>query len=133
MLGGRRHLQHKLSDPDKYTKMEAERQSVNFVIQGSGATMVKRTIASIAKSRACTDLGAILLFVVHDETDLLVPIETAPEALMLIHACMIQPYANMKIPLESELSIGWNFGELKKVGVSPTPEKIKEVIDNLSS
>jgi DNA polymerase I-like protein with 3'-5' exonuclease and polymerase domains/5'-3' exonuclease len=131
MLGGRRHLQHKLSDPDKYTKMEAERQAVNYKIQGSGATMVKRTIASIAKSRACTELGAILLLTIHDEADLLVPIETAPEALMLIHECMIQPYAEMKIPLESELSIGWNFGELKKVGVSPTPEKIKEVIDSL--
>lgn len=131
MLGGRRHLHHKLSDPDKYTRMEAERQAVNYKIQGSGATMVKRSVNAIVKSRACTELGAIFVFPVHDEADLLVPIETAPEALMLIHECMIQPYAGMKLPLESELSIGWSFGELKKVGVNPTPEKIKEVIDGL--
>jgi hypothetical protein len=34
----------------------------------------------------------------------------------------------MKIPMESELSIGRSFGELIKVGVNPTEESVAAVI-----
>lgn len=128
LMGGRRHLHSKLTDPQKFVVLESERQAVNAVIQASGATMAKMAVNEMQRRRSTTELGALFQFLVHDESDILVPIENAVECLMELHECMVQPYANMTIPLTSDMSIGDSFGNLHSIGTEPTPEKIKEVL-----
>lgn len=145
LMGARRHLWHKLTDPDKWVQAEAERQGVNFVIQGSAGEQIKLCGSAMATDYSlltafaayfadrvakalppCKKYGAKVLFPVHDEFDVLVPINENTAACVLeLHACMIQQYADMDIPLESELSIGTSFGNLTKIGKNPTVESIE--------
>jgi len=126
-LGARRHLHHKLSSADKWESMEAERQSVNFKIQASGAEMTKRAINSMRP--ILKKYGAKFWMPVHDETVTLIPINDDTVAcIQELHACMVQAYGNMTVPLESEISIGLSFGELVKVGTSPTAEAINTAL-----
>lgn len=132
LMGGRRHLYDKLTSIDTWAVNEAERQGVNHEIQGSGAEMAKCSINAMHRNDALDDFGAWLVFPVHDEGDFLIPIKSAVPALMFIHSKMVQRYAGMEIPLESEMSIGPDFGTLTKVGEHPTPEAIEAVISKLS-
>lgn len=132
MLGARRHLHAKLSSPEKWISQEAERQGVNFVVQGSSGEMTKCAVNSMWMQDLSTKYGIRFLFPVHDETDTLVPISQIYEAIPAIHACMVQPYGGMKINLESEIKIGFNFGRgLVKVGTEPTEENIRKAMIKL--
>lgn len=128
-LGARRHLHHKLSSADKWEVMEAERQAVNFKIQASGAEMTKRAINSMRS--ILKKYGAKFWMPVHDETVTLIPIKHAVACLQELHACMVQPYGNMTVPLLSEISIGLSFGELVKVGTKPTAEAIEAALTKI--
>lgn len=131
LLGARRHLHHKLSSADRWEAMEAERQSVNFRIQASGAEMTKRAINSMPP--ILKKYGAKFWMPVHDETVILIPVAYAVSCLQGLHACMVQPYGNMTVPLESEISIGLSFGELVKVGTEPTAEAIEAALAKVFS
>lgn len=133
LLGARRHLHDKLTSQDKWAVNEAERQGVNYEIQGSGAEMAKCSINAMHREDRLAGYNSRLVFPVHDEGDFLIAEEHAVDALLFIHSCMTQKYADMKIPLESELSIGFSFGTLKKVGEHLTREIIQEAVDKLLS
>ena len=131
-LGARRHLYTKLSSPEKWISQEAERQAVNSRIQSSGCEMIKLAANSIMTRDLYKRFGVEILFPVHDELDVLVPIEHAYEAIPEIHACMVQTYGEMKIPLGSECKIGFNFGQgLVKVGSIPSEENIRAALIEL--
>lgn len=132
LLGVRRHLADKILSSDKWVQREAERQGVNFEIQGSGAEMVKLSINAMWRQGLLEDPRCRFVFPVHDEGDLLVQLEAAEEIIPKLHACMVQPYADMKIPIESELKIGFDFGSLVEVGTNPTPENIRATIASLT-
>lgn len=132
-LGARRHLQHKLSSSDKWVSQEAERQSVNFKIQASGGEMTKGAINSMFIERHREVYGTQFRFPVHDEAVVLIRIADAYQAIPAMHACMIQQYGGMTVPLESEIKIGPNFGQgLVKVGVLPTEENIRNAFAKLA-
>jgi DNA polymerase I-like protein with 3'-5' exonuclease and polymerase domains len=131
-LGARRHLWHKLSAPDKFVRAEAERQAVNYRIQGSGAEMVKLSLTAMSKKECIFDkYGVLFMFPVHDEVVLAIPEENLVPALQAAHACMVQQYADMQVPLESEISIGYSFGKLVTVGTEPTEEAITTALKAL--
>ena len=102
---------------------------MNFRIQGSGAEMTKRAINAMPTILAEHD--AYFWFPVHDEAVFLMPIAGLALCIEKIHACMVQPYGNMTVPLESEVSIGRSFGELVKVGVKPTEENINAALQKV--
>ena len=56
-----------------------------------------------------------------------------PQAIPEIHAAMTAPYATMRVPIESSVSMGWNFGDQHEMGdgVRPTPENVQQMIDKL--
>lgn len=134
-MGARRHLYDKLNGPDSWAALEAERQGVNFEIQGSGGEMAKGSINEMWRNgspnywtRGMGDDIAIL-FPVHDEGDFLVRIdENLTDNLMFLHSKMIRQYSTMPIPMESELSIGVDFGSLVGIGVTVNPETIKAAL-----
>lgn len=127
-MGVRRHLHHKLSSHDKWESAEAERQGVNFEIQGSGAEMTKLAINAMHK----TPRGNWrFVMPVHDETVSLVKIDYLFDIAPQLHACMVQGYGGMTIPLESEAKIGRNLGELVTVGTSVTRETLEAALKKL--
>lgn len=132
-LGAKRHLHDKLTSADKWVVAEAERQAVNFRIQGSGAEMTKLAINEMWLRGIFDEPGVKLLFPVHDEVVVFVREDRLLDAIPAIHACMVQRYASMKIPLESEISIGYNFGELITVGKEPTESAITAAIAKLKT
>jgi hypothetical protein len=44
---------------------------------------------------------------------------------------MVQPFAGMKIPVVSTISLGASFGEQIELGEHPCPQKIQEAINQV--
>lgn len=126
-LGARRHLYTKISDSSKYVQAEAERQAVNFEIQSPSQEQTKLSMISMMGDPKTEEAGVRFAFPVHDEVVLFVPINKLIGAIQATHPRMVQPYADVEVPFESEIAIGTSFGTLKKVGVTPDADRIVEV------
>lgn len=124
-LGAVRHLREALNSDDRYTRSKADRQAVNFRIQSSSAEMTKRAIGRMWQERLFTKFDAQFYFPVHDETVSSVHLNDLVPFVMAKHACMVQPYADMTVPITSSIGIGWNFGELIEIGNTPTIELLE--------
>ena len=70
---------------------------------------------------------------IHDEVVFSINVLDMPQAIPEIHAAMTAPYATMQVPIESSVSMGWNFGDQHEMGdgVRPTPENVQQMIDKL--
>jgi hypothetical protein len=49
-----------------------------------------------------------------------------------MHACMVAPFAGMKIPVMSSISFGPSFGEQIEIGLYPTREAIEAGLKELA-
>lgn len=130
-LGGRRHLAEAFASDDWGTRARAERQAVNFEIQGSCAEMTKLAMGRVWRAGLLMRYDAQFIGVVHDElvfscarTDLVAFTQE-------LHALMTQRYADMHIPIESSIGIGHNFGQLIEIGDQPTAEAITGALRTL--
>ena len=132
-LGARRHLSSAFDAESKYDVMRAERQASNFRIQSSAGEMSRLAMASMWRSGVFTDgkYDVRWYFPVHDEAVVSVHKDDATEVIKILHACMVQQYADMTVPLESEIAIGLNFGDMKVVGKKPDSSRIVKVLENL--
>lgn len=124
LKGGVRHLREALMGGDKWIANKAERQSINFKVQGSAAEQTKCAEGRMWKSGLFFDFDADYLGVVHDETLASVLIKDLPEFLPRMHACMVAGYGNMKLPIVSTISLGKDFYNQIEIGSQPTPEAI---------
>lgn len=132
MLGARRHLNN-LSSQDKWQVAKAERQAGNFCIQGSGAEMTKLAMCRMWESKLRERYDIRFFAPIHDEVVFSINVLDMPQAIPEIHAAMTAPYATMQVPIESSVSMGWNFGDQHEMGdgVRPTPENVQQMIDKL--
>lgn len=113
LIGRKRRLPGLFSRDDA-TRMYAERQAVNSLIQGSAADLIK-----MAMVRVDTGLGAIensaLILTVHDELGLLAPDDRAEEVAAILKEGMtgegIQKL--IRVPLKADVSIAEQWGEAK--------------------
>ena len=55
----------------------------------------------------------------------------AVEVIQIVHTCMIENYAGMKIPLESSIAIGRDFSCDIEIGTTPDRELIEKALDGL--
>ena len=131
LLGARRHLAEGLKSHNKYDVAKAERQAVNFEIQSSAAEMTKLAISEMATSGLLGRDDVQFVMPVHDEAVLFLRKDTILETLPMLHACMTIQYADMTVPLVSDISIGKTFGTLTEIGDVSDPEKIIEVTESL--
>ena len=129
MLGVRRHLPN-LNSSNKWDVTKAERQAVNFKVQGSGAEMTKLAMARMWQAGIRQKYDLKFLAPIHDEVVFSISLEDMPQAICEIHQAMTAPYANMSVPIESSISFGWNFNDQHEVGdiAQPTPELIQQYI-----
>ena len=131
-LGVRRHLYEKLNGHDKWAGLEAERQAINFIIQSGSAEQIKLVLGEMYLSGIMEEYGIRVLATIHDEIVVLIPVnDRMSEAVIAFHRCMVRQYADMKVPAMSDVSIGWNFGELQGIGKHPTHENIQAAYKKL--
>lgn len=130
-LGARRHLHESIKSSDKYKAAEAERRAVNFEIQGSAAEMTKLAISEMVRTGYFHGGGAQIIFPVHDELVFFISGLVIHEALPILHKCMRTQYADMVVPLESDITIGCDFGSLVNAGAEATDENINKALKQL--
>jgi hypothetical protein len=124
MGGAVRHLQAALNSGDGYVASKAERQAVNFKVQGSAAEQTKRAYGAAWKRRLIFKYDCVFIGPIHDEVVWSVATKDLLPFLQEMHACMVQPYGGMAIPIESSISFGPSFGEQIEIGEQPTAEAV---------
>lgn len=129
MLGARRHLKD-ITSSNKWEAAKAERQASNFAIQGSGAEMTKLAMGRMWKDDIRNRFDIRFFSPIHDEVVFSIAVKDIPNAVPLIHAAMTAPYANMKVPIESSVSLGFNFGDQHELGdgVHPTADNLNALM-----
>ena len=130
MLGVRRHLPD-LQSSNKWEVAKAERQAVNFKIQGSGAEMTKLAMGRMWQENIRQRFDMRYFAPIHDECVFSIAIKDIPQAVPLIHAAMTAQYADMEVPIESSVSLGWNFGDQHELGQVPTADNLQALINKL--
>lgn len=129
MLGARRHLSSGLNAENKWDQARAERQAGNFEIQGSGAEMMKLAMARMWQKGLFTGKYRAAFYApVHDEVVFSCHKDDLVPMLKELHPCMIAQYANMRIPLESSISIGPTFGTQYEIGTVVDEAAIAEAL-----
>ncbi|XP_016532666.1 DNA polymerase nu isoform X1 [Poecilia formosa] len=126
-LMGRRRLLPNVSSPDWGLRMQAERQAVNFVVQGSAADLCKMAMITIFNLvSSSSSLSARLLAQLHDE--LLYEVEDSQvekfaalvrstmESLQHIHHLGV----HLKVPLKVAVSVGKSWGSMSELHTAPS-------------
>ena len=131
MLGGIRHLSEFFQSDDWSISSKAERQAVNFKIQGSCAEMTKKAMGRVWKQRLLQRFDARFFAPVHDELVFSVAIPDLVPFVQELHAAMVAQYADMEIPLESSIGIGLDFKNLIEIGKQPDADKILAAVQEL--
>lgn len=131
MLGARRHLAEGFESGEWGLRSRAERQAVNYAIQGSCAEMTKLTMGRVWRARMLSRYDAQYFSVIHDEIVFSVHRDEAVAFIQELHPMMVAQYATMKIPLESSIGIGRNFKDLIEIGELPKTELILGALEQL--
>ena len=124
LLGAPRHLGALITNPDRFIASKADRQAVNYEVQGSSAEMTKLAEGRMWAAGLFKNFDAQYIGPIHDECVVSVAIKDLYEFIPKMHECMVAPYANMQVPIESSISFGYSFGEQIEVGDQPTREAI---------
>lgn len=122
LFGRIRRLEHAKNARNKGMYFQAMRQSVNTIIQGSGADIVK--ISTIASVKALKEAGldAHFLLQVHDELLFEVREDQMIEAERIIKQCM-EHTVKLCIPLDIDGKIVRNWWEAKLDSVPSVPNR----------
>lgn len=126
MMGAVRHLREAFNSPNSYEGSKAERQGPNYRIQGSGAEQTKKASGGAWKRGLVFKYDCEYIGNIHDEVVFSVGTPDLLPFLVDMHGLMVQPYGGMKVPIESSISFGPNFGvdEQIEIGSWPTPEAV---------
>jgi DNA polymerase I-like protein with 3'-5' exonuclease and polymerase domains/5'-3' exonuclease len=124
MMGAVRHLAPAFTSGDRWKASKAERQAVNFSVQGPAAEQTKLAEGRMWKDNLFFDFDAVCIGPIHDEVVASVMIADLPEFLPRMHRCMVAKYANMAITPVSTISFGKDFYRQIEIGDTPTPEAI---------
>ena len=131
MLGGMRHLQKALTSGDRWIISKAERQAVNFKVQGSAAEQTKLAEGRMWEAELSFRYDCVIYGPVHDEVVASVLIKDLHSFLPEMHRCMVGQYADIKVPIESSISFGFDFWNQIEIGDKPTKEAINEGLAKL--
>lgn len=88
----------------------AQRNAVNYPIQGSAADVIKRAMIAVTRRMACEGLKSRLIMQVHDELVFEVPEAERAEMEELVR-CEMEGAVALKVPLKVDLNFGANWSE----------------------
>ena len=123
LFGRMRRLPDAAKDPyhvDKKKFYSAMRQSVNTIIQGTGADIVKLATIAAVKKLAKAKLDAHFILQVHDELVFEVRRDQMMEAQHIIIDCM-ENTTKLDVPLLVDGKIILNWGEMKSDDILSLP------------
>lgn len=131
MMGAVRHLGPALTCGDKWISSKAERQAVNFKIQGSAAEQTKTAEGRCWEDDLFFDFDAVYIGPIHDELVASVRICDLVDFLPRFHAAIVAPYGGMQVPIEGDISFGLDFFNQTEIGAAPTREAIEAGIEKM--
>lgn len=131
MMGARRHLQIALYSGDRFEVSRGERQGVNFKVQGSCAEQTKFAEGRMWSRDLFYRYDAKYIGPIHDECVSSVIVPHAVAFIKEKHACMVENYAGMMLPVKSSISLGPNFGVQIEIGEEPDEGRILEALQSL--
>lgn len=114
-MGARRHLakMYAMARSDFETS-KVDRLAWSFRIQSSGAEQIKMAMGRAWRAGIYKDKKVLPVTIIHDEFVNQVRTECKKEMIPIIHARVVDNYANMIIPAGSTPEVGVKFGSLKK-------------------
>ncbi|KAM8881840.1 DNA polymerase nu isoform 1-T5 [Synchiropus picturatus] len=123
---GRRRCLSNINSPDWASRMQAERQAVNFVVQGSVADLCKMAMIQIVHlvSSACF-LSARLIAQLHDELLWEVEDSQLEQFAAMVKSTMeslqqIEHFGvHLKVPLKVAVSTGKSWGSMSELKIPP--------------
>jgi DNA polymerase I-like protein with 3'-5' exonuclease and polymerase domains/5'-3' exonuclease len=127
-VGGRRHLREALRGGRWEEQQRATRQAVNFMVQSTSAAQTKRAAGQMWRDKLFDRYDSEYVMSCHAEHVASVSKEDAVEFIKEFHACMVRPFEGMWVPIESDISIGLNYGELVEVGKMADTQAIEKVL-----
>ena len=128
-LGAKRHLVEALDSGKGYIESKAERQAVNYRIQGSCAEQTKLAEGRMWQRDLFTGkYDAVCIGPIHDEVVSSVTLKDLFKFLKEKHECMCADYADMKVPVISSIAVGPNFYDQVELGESSDIGELIEAI-----
>jgi DNA polymerase-1 len=124
MMGARRHLAAALNSGEFMEASKAERQAVNFKVQGSCGEQTKLAEGRMWEAGLFFKYDAVCYGPIHDEVVASVMVEDLVPFIKDMHAAMVANYAGMQVPIISSISFGPTFGEQFEIGEEPNEEAI---------
>ncbi|XP_022619832.1 DNA polymerase nu [Seriola dumerili] len=123
---GRRRTLPNINSPDWGIRMQAERQAVNFMVQGSAADLCKMAMIRIFKLvSSTTSLSARLIAQLHDELLYEVEDSQVEHFAALVKSTMesLQHIdhlgVHLKVPLKVVVSSGKSWGSMSELNIPP--------------
>jgi len=93
---------------------QAERQSVNSIIQGSAADVAKMAMINCEFDSRLRNLGVEMLLQVHDELLFEVPEENIEEVKPIVRELMEHPFeTDLLVPLGVDMGVGYSWASAK--------------------
>ncbi|CAJ1086006.1 DNA polymerase nu [Xyrichtys novacula] len=124
---GRQRTLPNINSPDWGVRMQAERQAVNFVVQGSAADLCKMAMIRISNLvSSSASLSARLLAQLHDELLFEVEDSQVEQFAVLVRSTMEslqhidQLGVHLQVPLKVAVSCGKSWGSMSELNIPPT-------------
>ncbi len=131
--GARRHLAKYITSADRRESSRAARQAFNFWIQGSAAEMTKLAMTRLWLSGAIYRYDVKFIAPIHDELVASVVGTDSEPFLRILHWCMVQPYASMRVPILGSISLGGNFADQLECGDYYDADAINDAVYSVTS
>lgn len=112
MFGRRRRLPD-LKSKVPTLKSNAERQSINAPIQGTGSDFTLLSLIQINKQLKESQMKSVIIATVHDSIVLDVYIPELPRVSAMVKKIMEhvhEPYIDTEVPIRADLELGVNYG-----------------------
>jgi len=110
LLGRLRRLPD-LRSPNVPVRMEAERQAINTVVQGSAADLIKKAMVDLHAELRRRRMAARLILQIHDELLLELPEHEGPEAAELVRKVMEEALP-LAVPLQVDARLGASWADV---------------------
>jgi DNA polymerase-1 len=110
LLGRLRRLPD-LRSPNVPVRMEAERQAINTVVQGSAADLIKKAMVDLHAELRRRRMAARLILQIHDELLLELPEHEGHEAAALVRKVMEEALP-LAVPLQVDARLGASWADV---------------------
>ncbi len=128
--GTRRHVSDDIVNSDSFIASRAQRQAVNFVIQGCAARILKIVLRTIHERKLMQRTGAVLIAPVYDEVTASVPISAAHDYIAELCEMMTITPPGHAVPMLPEVDLGPTWGQLIELKSTPSKAKIDEALES---